>query len=122
MAVLERANLPSLDLPREAVEVKALGGAVWVQGMDMPALLRFTSARRSAMQPLPGENDDQAAERATGVLVPLLLSLCVHLDDGPAYSMAQWGSFGAQHPEAALDLFHRAVRMSGQDAAAEKKS
>lgn len=122
MPVIDRASLPAMALPRQVVQVDALGGEVIVQGLDMPGLMRFTAARRDVSQLLDGESDQAAAERAAGNLVPLMLSLAVWLDDGPAYTQAQWAAFGVRNPGVVMDLFDTAVRLSGQDTAAEKKT
>lgn len=120
---ISRAALAQVDLPAEVVEVPALGGAVRVRGMSMPQFLHYAAARRRLALPLAGEDEAAAAERANAELVPLLLHMCVVLDDGlPAYSAAEWGVLGVRHVEAVLDLFSRAMRLSGQDAEAEKKT
>ena len=47
-------------------------GQVIVRGMSLPQLLAFTAARRVASTPADGETDAQAADRASGTLVPLM--------------------------------------------------
>ena len=120
---INRREVAAVALPQEAVDVPAIGGTVLVRGMSMPQLLAFSAARRRALEPVEGETPDQAAERASGELVPLLLAATVVLDDGlPVYTAAQWAAFGSVHPAATLDLWRVAVRLSGQDQAAEKKA
>jgi hypothetical protein len=110
MGTLSRQALPAFALPQEEHTVPALGGAVLVRGLGMPALMQFAAARR--------QHAEQPAQ-----LLPLLLALAVVLDDGePAYTAPEWAAFGARHPEAAAELFGHALRLSGQDAAAEKKT
>jgi hypothetical protein len=53
----------------------------------------------------------------------MLLATCVVLDDGlPVYTAEQWAALGTQHPGALLDLWQRAIALSGADLAAEKKT
>lgn len=121
--LIERQNIPVVSLPSEEHPAPELGGNVNVRGMDMPQMLTFTAARRRLSEPKPGETQAQAAERAGGEMVPLVLSMCVLAGDGlPVYSVAQWAAFGAQHPERVLSLFEVAIRLSGQAPEAEKKA
>lgn len=123
MATFDRSALPAVDLPAEEVTVPGLPGPVLVRGLDMPQMLQFSAARTRLETPQPGETEADARERASGHLVPLLLSLCVVLDDGlPVFSAAQWSAFGARHPEDVITLFNVAVRLGGQDADGEKKA
>jgi hypothetical protein len=123
MATVQRGQLLAVELPTQEVDVPAVGGTVLVRGLSMPQLLAFSAARRRALQPVGDETPDQAAERASGELVPLLLAETVVLDDGlPVYSAAQWAVFGAQHPQATLELWRAAIALSGQDPTAEKKA
>lgn len=112
---IARDQIPSLALPREEVDVPGLG-SVWVQGMDMPGLLKFTATRRRAQVPQDGETEQEAAERAGAELVPVLLEMCVLADDEkPVYTTAQWSMWMVRNGAASLDLFQRALRLSGQD-------
>lgn len=123
MGTIARDQVLAVHLPEQAVDVPEIGGTVLVRGMSMPQLLAFTAARRRALQPQDGETPDQAAERASGELVPMLLATTVVLDDGlPVYTAAQWAAFGSQHPQATLALWKVAVQLSGQDPDAEKKA
>jgi hypothetical protein len=123
MATFERGQLPVMDLPTEEVTVDGLPGAVLVRGMDMSQLMHYRSAARRFSEPQGDETDEQAQERAGVELVPLLLSLCVVLDDGlPVYTAAQWSAFAARHLDSAVALFNAAMRLSGQDESAEKKA
>lgn len=120
---IQRADIPVVSLPIEEHPAPELGGTVSVRGMDMPQMLAFTSARRRLSTPVDGETPAQAAERASGELLPLVLSMCVLADDGlPVYTRAQWAVFGVQHPERALALWQVAIRLSGQAPDAEKKA
>lgn len=120
---IKRENIAPVALPTESVDVPAIGGVVLVRGMSLPQVLEFTAERRRASTPREGEGEAAAAERASGQLVPLLLSQCVVLDDGqPVYSAAEWAAFAVQHPQPTLELWQVAIRLSGQDAAAEKKT
>jgi hypothetical protein len=121
--LLARENIRPQALPSEEHSVPELGGSVLVQGMDMAQLLAFTSARRRLTTPKGDETAAQAAERASGELLALLLHHCVlAADQQPVYSPAQWAAFGAAHPDAALRLWDVATRLSGQHADHEKKA
>lgn len=121
--LLARENIRPQALPSEEHSVPELGGSVLVQGMSMPQLLAFTSARRRLTEPRDGETPAQAAERASGELLALLLHTCVLAADmQPVYSVAEWGAFGVAHPEAALRLWDVATRVSGQQGEHEKKA
>lgn len=123
MATITRDQLAPVALPTEALDVPAIGGQVIVRGMNLPQLLAFTAARRVASTPADGKTDAQAADRASGTLVPLLLHTCVVLDDGlPVYSQAEWAAFAVRHPQPTLALWQAAIRLSGQDIEAEKKT
>lgn len=122
-ALISRAAIAPVELPTETVDVPAIGGAVLVRGMNMPQLMAFSAKKRGALQPLPGETEQQAAERAGAELLPELLALCVVAGDGlPVYTPQQWAAFGSRHPQVALQLWQCAVALSGQDLAAEKKT
>lgn len=123
MPTIARAALPPAELPSEEVEVTPLGGSVLVRGLTMPEFLRWSAQRRALLEPRAGESAEDAQQRASAEMVPLILSMAVVLDDGdPVYTAAQWSAFGARHPEEATVLFQAAVRLSGQDPQAEKKT
>lgn len=120
---IQRGQVAPVALPTEAVDVPPIGGIVLVRGLDMPQTMAFSAARRRATQPVGTEDQAQAAERAAGELVPLLLSMSVVLDDGlPVYSLAEWQAFGGRHPGDMLRLWERAIALSGQNPEAEKKT
>ena len=123
MATVSRAALPAYALPSEDMDVAPLGGAVIVRGLGMPELMRFVAERRRLQLPRDGETEAQALARGSVELVPFLLGMAVVLDDGePVMGTASWAAFGAKHPDDAVRLFQAAMRLSGQDAEAEKKS
>jgi hypothetical protein len=121
--IIARDQVRPVALPTEAVDVPEIGGQVLVRGMDMPQMLAFTAARRAATAQRDGESAGDAAERSSGELVPLLLSMCVLAADGlPVYSLAEWRAFAVQHTGPTLALWEAAVRLSGQGGDAEKKT
>ena len=121
--LLDRSAIRPVALPREELEAPEVGGTVLVQGMNMPQLLEFTAARRRLQEPREGETPEQAQQRASGELLTLVLGMCVLAADGkPVYSPAEWGAFGAQHPERAVALWDAAIRLSGQQPEDEKKT
>ena len=120
---LTRDQLPGAAVPQEPVPVPALGGDVIVRGMDMPQMLRFSALRRRITQPQGDETEPQALERASGVLVPMVLAMCVVLDDGlPVYTAEQWGAFGARHAQQVMALWDVCIRLSGAHGDDEKKA
>jgi hypothetical protein len=120
---MQRSQVRQMALPSEAVSCGPIGGEVTVRGMDMPLMLAFAAERRRLGVLREGETQAMASERAAGPLVPMVLHGCVVLDDGASvYTLAEWGAFGALHPAEAMDLFQRAMRLSGQDTDAEKKT
>jgi hypothetical protein len=120
---MPRSQVRPAALPSEAVACGPIGGEVIVRGMDMPLLLAFSAERKRLGTPREGEAQEVANERAAGALVPLVLHGCVVLDDGDSvYTLKQWGEFGALYPDEAMQLFQRAMRLSGQDTDAEKKT
>lgn len=122
-ATITRDQVAPVALPAQAIDVAAIGGAVMVRGMSLPQVLEFSAARRAAADPQDGETSEQAATRAGGTLLPLVLHQCVVLDDGlPVYSQAEWGAFAVQHTREAFDLWQLAMRLSGQLADEEKKT
>lgn len=122
MAIARDAIAPAV-LPRETVQVDAIGGEVVVQGFDMQQMLAFHAHRRRLVVPLDGESPDDAIERAGAALVPWALSRTVLADDGkPVYTEDQWRAFGGRHAVACIELYHVAMRLSGSDDSAEKKS
>jgi hypothetical protein len=120
---MQRNQVRQVALPTEAVSCGPIGGEVNVRGMDMPLMLAFAAERRRLGALKEGETQDQANERSAGSLVPMVLHGCVVLDDGQSvYTLAEWGAFGALHPDEAMGLFQRAMRLSGQNTDAEKKT
>lgn len=123
MQALQRDQVAPPALPEELVHVPALGGAVRVRGMDMRQLLAFRAAQRRATLPQGDETEADAAERASGELLPLMLAACVLAADGlPVYTAEQWATFGGGNAAQVYELWAVAVRLCGGDAAAEKKA
>lgn len=107
MAVLNKSAIPAPILPKETVEVPALGGEVIVQGLMLKDRLELLFS-----------------ESETGrINLSLLLSHTVVDDKGePVYTQNEWELFGANHFVEALKLFKTAKRVCGLDAdVAEKK-
>lgn len=120
---LKRDQIRAVQLPREEINVPEIGGEVTVQGMDLPTHMAFQAERRRLTRPQPGEDEQDAQTRAGPLLATLVLESCVLAEDGlPVYTRAQWGQFGAKHPEVLTRLWAAAIRLSGHDAEAEKKA
>ena len=116
MALIERSQVKAPSLPRETVAVPALGGDVIVRGLLLSERMQLSSLNAQLAEPAPGETEAQARSRAGGHLVSFTLARSVELADGkPLYTQQEWDAFGADHPEAALDLFKRARVLGGQD-------
>jgi hypothetical protein len=121
--VVARNSVPVVELPTECITVEPLGGDVLVRGMDMPQLLRFSAARRRLTEARAGETQPEADERALAELVPLALAMLVLADDGqPLFTETQWRAWGATQAAVALELFAVAMRLSGGEREAEKKT
>ena len=116
MAVLKRGAVQAPVLPKETVEVVALGGEVVVRGLLMVEALDI----RSAIQDTAATKTNAEAVHA---VMPLMLALCVVDADGAAlFTADQWQVFGAANNAAAIGLFNVAWRLSGFVQAAETKN
>lgn len=121
--MIQRDQIPAIELPTETVHVEALRGDVQVCGFDLPALMRYLAALRTHAVPQGDETQAQAEERASVAVVPVALEGSVLAGDGkPVYSAAQWAQFGARHPGQAFGLYQVVMRLSGQGDGAEKKT
>lgn len=121
--MIQRDQIPAIELPTETVHVEALRGDVQVRGFDLPGLMQYLAALRAASVPKDGETQAQADERASVAVVPVALQGTVLAGDGqPVYSAAQWAQFGARHPGQAFGLYQVVMRLSGQGDGAEKKT
>lgn len=113
---LDRNQIEPPVLPKEAVQVDALGGEVIVRAMLLSERLQLTALNTHLMQPQAGESEVQARARAGSRLVADTLARCVVLADGqPMWTAQQWDEFGATQPGAVLQLFNVSRRLSGQD-------
>jgi hypothetical protein len=116
MALIERSEVKVPSLPRETVEVPALGGEVIVRGLLLSERLELSGFHERLADPMPGETDEQARSRAGGQIVAFTLSRAVVLADGkPLYTQTEWDTFGSKNPDAALDLFNRSRVLAGLD-------
>jgi hypothetical protein len=123
MALIERNQVKAPSLPRETVAVPALGGDVIVRGLLLSERMQLSSLNAELAEPAPGETEPQARSRAGGHVVAFTLARAVELADGkPLFSHEQWDAFGAEHPEAAIDLFDRARFLGGQNPEAAAKN
>lgn len=101
---LSREQLRRPAVPKETVDVPALGGEVVVRGLLLSERLEWAGSAGYAQ-------------------VARALALCVALEDGkPALTAEEWEAFGGQHLEAAIDLFQVVKRLSGLGGDAEKKA
>lgn len=120
--VVARGALPNPELPRELVQVDGLG-EVLVQGMGFGEGIRYSECLKRLREPQAGETDQERDDRMRGEMVPLLLSMCVLADDDlPLYTRKQWAAWAYRNPGASIELYGVAMRLSGTDADAEKKS
>lgn len=121
---LQRSQIKLPVLPKEAVQVEALGGEVIVRGMLLSERLQNDRLNAEARKPVDGETEEQGRARAGGLIVPRVLHQCVVDPDGASLMTAdEWDQFGALHRADVFRLFNVAMRLSGQDLeAAEKNS
>lgn len=116
MAVIKRANVAPPVLPKETVEVEALGGEVVVQGLllsdrqDLEAYM--VALARAGREAVEGGAGAQAPGMAK--VMPRLLHLSVLDADGERiYTEQEWQIFGGAHHGQAMALFLVAWRLSG---------
>jgi len=126
MAVIKRGQVPAPTLPKETVEVEALGGDVVVRGLLLTERLdleaRIAQQRLAAIQAKADGKVKDDGPTAGDLAVPMLLARCVlDADSLELWSEEQWQAFGCRHQEQALQLFNVAWRLSGfkQDDAAK---
>lgn len=125
MAVVHKGAVPAPTLPKETVEVEALGGDVVVRGLLLTERLALeqrvvaiAKAARAAGAPEPGGLDAGAS-----AVLPVLLAVTVLDADGAQlWSEAEWQTFGGTHPGQAVALFNVAWRLSGLDTKANVKN
>lgn len=123
MSVIDRQAAAAPSPPREVVTVEPLGGDVEVRGLLLSDRLELSAAQRALRQPLAGETDAQARERAGAHMVPITLARTVHAADGkPLWTVDQWQSWGSSHIDEALRLFGVAMRLMGHDLEAAEKN
>lgn len=117
MAVLKRGAVAAPTVPKETIEVPALGGEVIVRGL----LLTERLASQNQMVALRKAQADHTGD--LNAIIPVLLALCVlDADSLPLWTQDQWQAFGARHPAQAVELFNAAWRLSGFDEAAQAKN
>ena len=101
---ITRDKLRRPSLPKETVDVPALGGDVVVRGMLLAERLEWSGT-------------------VTYSQIAKALASCVLLDDGkPALTVDEWEAFGGTNLDAAIDLFQVVKRLSGLGTDAEKKA
>lgn len=123
MALLERDAVQAPVLRKEAVEVATLGGEVIARGLLLNEILELSRTQSSLREPLPGESEDAAFDRAAGVMVAKTLHMGIVLaDDQPMWTEAQWNLWGAGQVVEAMKLFRLINRLSGQDVQATEKN
>ena len=119
MQVVSRGALQAPVLPKETVDVEALGGAVVVRGLRLTERLTV----QSDLVRLRAAHAAGDASADVHVVVPMILSIAVlDADNEPIWTDAQWEIFGAQHSDQAMALFNVAWRLSGFREAEEAKN
>lgn len=94
-------------LPKETVEVAALGGEVVVRGLRLSEYLSMQARIVAA-------TTDKTTQDGIHSVLPVLLALCVLDADGlPLFTEEQWQIFGAKEAPQAVALFNVAWRLSG---------
>lgn len=126
MAVVNRNTVAAPTLPKETVEVEALGGEVIVRGLLLTERLalesRLASAREQAAKAV-ADGNTKAAPSVGEIAVPALLTACVLDAEGKAlWTEEQWQAFGCRHQGQALALFNVAWRLSGFEREVEAKN
>lgn len=129
MAVVKRGNVAEPALPKETVEVEALGGDVVVRGLllterlDLEArIVQLARANKTARDAAQASGDETPAANVH-VVMPQLLHMAVLDADGlQIWSAEQWQRFGGAHPGQAVALFNVAWRLAGFDRADNAKN
>jgi len=119
MAVIKRGNVAEPTLPKETVEVEAIGGEVVVRGLLLTERMAIDARiDRVRRQVLADRKDGKSVEMPTfGEVAGIsLLAQCVLDGDGvPLWSEEQWQAFGARHKGQATKLMGVAYSLSGFD-------
>ena len=114
MPLVERNQVKTPVLRKQTVSVPALNGDVIVRGLLLSELLEKNHVNAENQVPRTGETEQQARARAGGHVVSFTLARTVTLGDGqPLYTEQEWDVFGADHPDAVLDLFKVAEELNG---------
>ena len=107
MAVLKRCDIAEPVLPKETVEVTALGGEVVVRGLLLSEQLHIHARILAA-------TTDKTTPDGVHSMLPVLLARCVLDADGAClFTEEQWQIFGAKESAQAVSLFNVAWRLSG---------
>lgn len=116
MAIVKRGAVPAPVLPKETVEVPALGGEVVVRGLLLTEYLRMKNRIATASK------DSSEADGIYSILPPLLATCVLDADGQPLWTEDEWQAFGAKEPGQALELFNVASRLSGFSRAQDTKN
>jgi hypothetical protein len=117
MAVIKRQDVPDPVLPKETVEVEALGGEVVVRGL---LLTEYLDLKASIAAAAKGSVADRSGVHA---VLPVLLAITVlDADEQPVFTQQEWQVFGAKHASQAIALFNVAWELSGFNQAAAVKN
>lgn len=84
MPVVKRGEVAAPTLPKQTVEVEALGGEVVVRGLTLVERLAVTSRLATLSAAAKGRAADQPLDAAQdlSIVIPMLLALCVLDADG----------------------------------------
>lgn len=109
------------ELASEPVHIKALGGSVRVQALDL--VQRLGVERRMLALRTQAEAHGKPTEDAWLAMVPEVLEACVFDKAGrPVKSAAAWRRWGSKHLTEAVQLFNAAWRVSGMDGGEAEKN
>ena len=123
MSLIQRNEVKAPVLRKQTVTVPALNGDVIVRGLLLSELLEKNHVNAENQLPRAGETEQQARARAGGRVVSFTLARTVTLGDGkPLYSEEEWDVFGAENPDAVLDLFKVAEQLNGLNKKAVEKN
>jgi hypothetical protein len=114
MELVNRADLPQVELRTERVTVESLGGDVLVRGRMLGQSLYLAQLRAGVSAKLDGENDDEAAMRAGAEYASAVLACQVlAADEKPLMTAQQWATWGGSHALEFNTLYDAAMRVSG---------
>lgn len=126
MPVVKRGEVAAPTLPKQTVEVEALGGEVVVRGLTLVERLAVTNrlaALRSAAKARADAGQPVDPAEDLNLVIPMMLARAVMDAEGePLFTEAQWQVFGGRHQGQAMAVFNVAWDLAGLNEGATVKN